>query len=749
MVSFLLVLSVPLILVVGGFVRINDLVIDYARESGRSGLQQVQSTVEGYVADLRTISRTLALDTRILELKHREELTGPATFRTVYRLQQDLVIHSISHGFLFDYFLLFDAADVVLGPHAFEDARFFYLNRMQFGDLDFTQWHATYIPRDASSSLAQTGLAFFPELTVHLARNDRDLIPVVAPVSIPPERPVYAVYLLESRVLRSLLETLLPQDGEPGAATGSAYVSAPDGTPLLVAGAPPDSISPDDRSFVRYTTTGSSGLQYTAIQPLGVIRQSVRSVAALAIATLAVAFVAGFIIAVFLAYRTAQPVDAMLGKLSDDRPTGPTGNPLALLEQRFTETIDHSRALERTLTVQRSLALAGFVERLLRGYGNLEGARKVGLDRYLPLDAASYRAMIVRIGEQGEAGVPMVPRELIEPLVEGRGYVHPISDEQYVVILAERNAGDQDAVDLTERCARALAGLGVSGPRIAIGTGKGSLPALSHSFEEAAVADAWDAEQHPRRPHERTAAIFFTDIPVEKQSTHQPDVESRTHALIRAGQVAPLTELLADSRRTLSAPGVLGVHGSKVLLFRLLGAVLRAQPYVGDVMTESDVDHLVRDASSPLADASDVFDRIADLALRCAESVAGQASSTATCLAERVCAYLQEHYPDSSLSLASVSEAFQVSEYYLSKVVSQHGPAPFHEYLEQLRIERAKQLLADHARAVGDIAGECGYYSATTFGRAFKRAVGVTPTSYRRTASLHPATVSASGFGRS
>ena len=478
------------------------------------------------------------------------------------------------------------------------------------------------------------------------------------------------------------------------------------------------------------------------------IRQSVRSVAGLAIATLAVAFVAGFIIAVFLAYRTAQPVDAMLGKLSDDKQSEPTGNPLALLERRFTETIDHSRALERALTVQRSLALAGFVERLLRGYGDLEGARKVGLDRYLPLDAASYRAMIVRVGEQAEADVSVAPREVIQPLVEGRGYVHPITDEQYVVIIAERMAGDREAVDLTERCSEALARIGFSGPRLAIGTAKGSLPALSHSFEEAAVADAWDA-QHQHRPHERTAAVFFTDIPVEKQSTHQPDVESRAHALIRAGQVTQLRELLADTRRALSAPGVLGVHGGKVLLFRLLGAVLRSQPYVGDVMTESDIDHLVRDASSPFADPSDVFDRIADLALRCAESVAGQAISTASCLAERVCAYLQEHYLDSSLSLASVSEAFQVSEYYLSKVVSQHGPAPFHEYLEQLRMERAKALLADHSRAVGDIAGECGYYSGTTFGRAFKRAVGVTPSSYRRTASLHPATVAESGFGRS
>ena len=54
------------------------------------------------------------------------------------------------------------------------------------------------------------------------------------------------------------------------------------------------------------------------------------------------------------------------------------------------------------------------------------------------------------------------------------------------------------------------------------------------------------------------------------------------------------------------------------------------------------------------------------------------------------------------------------------------------EYIRQVKIERAKQLLSDSELSVARIAGLCGFGSLTQFGDTFKREVAATPRAYRR-----------------
>ena len=51
--------------------------------------------------------------------------------------------------------------------------------------------------------------------------------------------------------------------------------------------------------------------------------------------------------------------------------------------------------------------------------------------------------------------------------------------------------------------------------------------------------------------------------------------------------------------------------------------------------------------------------------------------------------------------------------------------------LEQVRIERAEQLLREGRLSVQDVAVQSGFADASSFGRAFKRATGMTPAEQR------------------
>lgn len=56
------------------------------------------------------------------------------------------------------------------------------------------------------------------------------------------------------------------------------------------------------------------------------------------------------------------------------------------------------------------------------------------------------------------------------------------------------------------------------------------------------------------------------------------------------------------------------------------------------------------------------------------------------------------------------------------------------ERIRGLRIDRAKALLADPAKAargIGEIAKDCGFVSAAHFSRTFRQVVGRTPSEFR------------------
>ena len=59
----------------------------------------------------------------------------------------------------------------------------------------------------------------------------------------------------------------------------------------------------------------------------------------------------------------------------------------------------------------------------------------------------------------------------------------------------------------------------------------------------------------------------------------------------------------------------------------------------------------------------------------------------------------------------------------------------FLDCLTELRINAAKELLADPFRSAAEVASMVGYEDASYFARAFKKRTGMTPTQYRKEAA--------------
>lgn len=93
--------------------------------------------------------------------------------------------------------------------------------------------------------------------------------------------------------------------------------------------------------------------------------------------------------------------------------------------------------------------------------------------------------------------------------------------------------------------------------------------------------------------------------------------------------------------------------------------------------------------------------------------------------------YIESHYADPNLSLNDVAAQVSLSASHFSAVFSQETSQTFKEYLTEVRITRAKELLRMTTLRSADIAYQVGYNDPHYFSSVFKKNTGMSPIEFR------------------
>lgn len=99
-------------------------------------------------------------------------------------------------------------------------------------------------------------------------------------------------------------------------------------------------------------------------------------------------------------------------------------------------------------------------------------------------------------------------------------------------------------------------------------------------------------------------------------------------------------------------------------------------------------------------------------------------------LIEEVKEHIQENYQE-GITLTELSQHFKVSSGHLSKLFLDYVGENFTDYLNMIRVNKAKELLKTTDKKIYQIADEIGFNDSFYFSSWFKKIVGVSPTTYR------------------
>ena len=102
----------------------------------------------------------------------------------------------------------------------------------------------------------------------------------------------------------------------------------------------------------------------------------------------------------------------------------------------------------------------------------------------------------------------------------------------------------------------------------------------------------------------------------------------------------------------------------------------------------------------------------------------------AVSIIEKAKSYIRDNYKK-DISLDEVSREVDISPYYFSKLFKQETGGNFIEYLTEVRLRNARELLKDSGLSIKEICAESGYSDPNYFSRIFKKYEGMTPSEFR------------------
>ena len=99
----------------------------------------------------------------------------------------------------------------------------------------------------------------------------------------------------------------------------------------------------------------------------------------------------------------------------------------------------------------------------------------------------------------------------------------------------------------------------------------------------------------------------------------------------------------------------------------------------------------------------------------------------------------QKPYLNHELRLDDIALLLDISRHHASQVINENFNMSFYEYINQYRIEEAKNKLSSNvgseSYSISDIAYQCGFNNRVSFYKAFKKITHITPTEFMANAA--------------
>lgn len=137
-----------------------------------------------------------------------------------------------------------------------------------------------------------------------------------------------------------------------------------------------------------------------------------------------------------------------------------------------------------------------------------------------------------------------------------------------------------------------------------------------------------------------------------------------------------------------------------------------------------------REQIDMIQNADELMRLVQKLCIHVMDAIRASESRGRSAVVERAIAYVDLHYPESDLTIETISRACFSNYAYLCCVFKRDIGMTINHYIMKLRIKKALQLIDGGETSVSAVAAAVGFSSANYFCKCFKKELGLVPSDY-------------------
>ncbi len=385
-----------------------------------------------------------------------------------------------------------------------------------------------------------------------------------------------------------------------------------------------------------------------------------------------------------------------------------------------------------------------FVVQLLSGYVKAEEVEEHLRLLQMRLDAKHVLPVVMEIdgfheivasrGLKEESILQFAITNIVEEILleYDKGIISHVGNGKFILLLSFANTKSmayidqviQGIIDRSSVCLKKFVKVSAS---FAIGKPCFSILEVGKSYEQAVEA-LREKFYLGKSSVVRGGAAKFNASPM---LSLDPNDELRLIASVKSLSRDDVSEILECIFSKLKGNMVSPVN-AKMVFSELISAINRlCKEYhldMADLYDQNEVPHEVLVRLETLNEIQSwiraVFDRLLTMLAR-------KRNENLSLFIQQAVHYVNHHYCE-DISLSDVAGAIAISNNYLSSQFKEEMGIALTEYMSDLRVNKAKLLLAEGKLDLKEVARQCGFNSYTYFLQVFKRKTGLTPKEFLR-----------------
>lgn len=749
LISYIVILIIPSVAGYTSYKAAIDVAETGSIDTSLMVLKQSKDFLERRLDEVEAFTTQIALNQDLERLLSESANEGNYPIYDLREIWQDVYDYGLTNDFLQDFYIYLRNYDVVISPKSVYLRTDHFYEQYRYNDLSYEEWKDTILekgpqqwikPLSAYSDNGNVTMRISYVQSIPLGSYKQSMGTIVIPI--------------DQKKIGSLLDSIPNQYG------GWAYISDSQGNTLTTVGIDDSQVKGlqhesvtngnvskryiDDTLLISIRSE-SNGWLYTAGIPRQAIMKEANDIKKNTWMVTAATLILGLVISLFLAYRNSAPIHKLMGIFMEQfgQDSAKKINGYHFLHGNISSLISNNKNLEAEINRQTPLLRDAFLKRLVKGeFESLNEIRAMASQTGIELHGEfGYVGLIQVNGYSGmdskdvlnelHAARLLVKQKLHE--IDGKLNLTDTDSDKIVVIFMLKDEPDAVAERDIDAIMNSLRAAVESEYRISLTISMGavfhSFPDISRSYYEAKRVMELDTFMKV------SGVLWHHSMPKETATFYYPiDLELRLLNALKAGEQSEVKRIMSLIFEQNFVDRDLSPEMAQQLVGQMKGTIIKLLDQKG--LMESDVIEKLRDETVriQLTDGLDkVRHDLENVMEAFSRMIVNNRNERENETVRTLITRLEELYGDPDLTIYKFAETVGRPERFISQLFKEHTGQTLSEYLEQIRINKAIELLVHTGMTIDGIARQTGYNSSHSFRRAIKRVSGASPSMYRNT----------------